>query len=33
MIPYQLDTLQLAQEKEKKAQWLSVLLGDSKKNS
>ncbi len=30
MIPYRLDTLQLTQEKEKKAPWLSVLLGDSK---
>ncbi len=35
MIAYQLDTLQLTQEiqKEKKAQWLSILLGDSKKIS
>ncbi len=31
MILYQLDTRQLTQEKEKKAQWLGVLLGDSKK--
>ena len=32
MILYRLDTLQLTQEKEK-PQWLSVLLGDSKKIS